>query len=344
LLFGAEYASTGISTVRRTYTLPDVAIVNGRASAPETAIPAVTSPGFDRRITSDTLSVYAQEQADIADIVKLRGGIRVDSVKLVDDGTVIATRRRIAGSADLVSWQVGAVIKPAQWVSLYSGYARGRFIAVNTEATALSPIPESSSQIEAGIKTNWFGGKLNANIAAFETRRDDFFVTLVPGADPVQVGAQTSRGIELDIIGNPVKGLSIVANAAYIDARNRSSALSSITGIATNVPTLGKRLASTPEWSGSVWATYVLPDGPLAGLTLGGGATYKGAVFTDSLELLRVPAYTLFGAAIGYRTRHFDVQVNVENIGDARYYNVPTFIGAQPGTPRSVSLTVRAHL
>ena len=345
ILLGAEYASSNLATVRRTYVLPNVSIVNGRADAPETtAVLAGSIAAFDRKITSDTLSVYAQEQIDIADTVKIRGGIRYDSVDLVDNGLVGTVARRIAGDAGLVSWQIGAVYKPAIWVSFYGGYAKGKFLGLNTESTALSPIPESSSQIEAGIKTSLMDGKLTANLAAFETTRDDFFVTLVAGADPVQVGAQKSRGVELDVIGAPLPGLNIIGNAAYVDARNRSSALASVTGIATNQPVLGKRLGSTPLWSGSLWASYeAQPGSALAGVNVGAGVTYKGAVFADQLELLRVPAYAVLRAALGYKAKLFDVQVTVNNIANVRYYSVPTGVGAQVGDPRTVQLTLRTH-
>jgi iron complex outermembrane recepter protein len=345
ILIGAEYASSNLATVRRTYVLPNVSIINGRADAPETtAVLAGSIAGFDRKITSDTLSVYAQEQIDIADTVKIRGGIRYDSVDIVDNGLVGTVARRIAGDAGLVSWQVGAVYKPAEWVSFYGGYAKGKFLALNTESSALSPIPESSSQIEAGVKTSLMDGKLTANIAAFETTRDDFFVTLVAGADPVQVGAQKSRGVELDVVGTPVTGLNIIGNVAYVNARNRSSALASVTGIVVNQPVQGKRLGSTPEWSGSLWASYeVQPGSALAGINVGAGVVYKDAVFSDTLELLRVPAYTVLRAALGYRTKLFDVQVTVNNIANVRYYSVPTGVGAQVGDPRTVQLTLRTH-
>ena len=345
ILLGAEYASTNMATVRRTYSLPNVSIVHGRADAPETlAVLAGSIAAFDRKITSDTLSVYAQEQIDIADTVKIRGGIRYDSVDLVDNGLVGTVARRIAGDTGLVSWQVGAVYKPAEAVSFYAGYAKGKFLALNTESSALSPIPESSSQIEAGVKTSFMGGKVTANLAAFETTRDDFFVTLLAGADPVQVGSQKSHGVEFDIVAAPLPGLNIIANAAYINARNRSSALASVTGIANNQPVLGKRLGSTPEWSGSLWASYeIQPGSALAGVNVGAGVVYKDAVFADQLELLRVPGYAVMRAALGYRTKHVDVQVTVNNIANVRYYTVPTGVGAQVGDPRSVQLTVRTH-
>jgi iron complex outermembrane recepter protein len=173
---------------------------------------------------------------------------------------------------------VGAVYEASEQLSFYSGYARGKFVSIQTESTSLTPVPESSSQVEAGIKAEIIPGRLNANLAVFETKRDKYFVTLVPGGNPEPVGKQRSRGVELDVVGSPFDGLSIIGNFAYVDAINRSAALSSVTLLATNQSMLGKRISSTPETSGALWANYTVPQGPLAGLGFGAGVTYKGAV------------------------------------------------------------------
>lgn len=341
LLIGAEYADYDVDTRRVNFALPDVMIANGTARAPETGF-GVTTLAFDRDIRSQTLSLYGQDQVELGRTVKLRAGVRYDAVKVVDDGLQGTRQRRIAGSPDLLSYQAGAVWQPARWLSLYGGYAHGEFVSVQTESQSLSPIPETSSQVEAGVKTDLFDGRLNANLAVFETTRDDYFITLVPGGDPVQRGRQRSRGVELDVLGAPLPGLSVIGNVAYVDAQNRSAALSSIGGIATNRSVAGNRLPSTPRWSGSAWAAYEVQGGALTGLSLGGGLFYKGAVFVDQLELLRVPDYLIARAAIGYRLGPVQAQVTVENLTDAGYFTVPTFVGALPGEPRSVKLTLRA--
>ena len=341
LLLGAEVADYDVTTRRVNYALPDVVITNGTARAPEAGF-GVTTPAFDRAIRSRTLSLYGQDQLALGETITLRGGLRYDAAKLVDEGLQGTNQRRIAGSPDLLSYQAGAVWQPTGWLSLYGGVAHGEFVSVQTESQSLSPIPETSGQVEAGVKTRVFGGRLNANLAVFETRREDYFITLVPGGDPVQQGRQQSRGVELDVLGAPVPGLSVIGNVAYVDAENRSAALSSLTGIATNQPVGGNRLPSTPRWSGSAWAAYEVHRGALTGLSLGGGLFYKGAVFVDSLELLRVPDYLIARAAIGYRLGPVQAQVTVENLTNSAYFSVPTFVGALPGEPRSVKLTLRA--
>ena len=341
-LLGVEYADTTMRTVRRTYALPNVTVANGTARAPETVLPA-TVPSFDRRITSTTLSVYGQEQAEIGRL-KLRVGGRLDAVKLVDDGLVGTAARRIAGSPELFSWQAGAVYAFNPALSVYGGYASGQFVSVQTESNALSPVPENSSQVEVGIKAEPIAGRLSVNVAAFSTTRDKYFVTLIAGGDPVQVGSQKSRGVEVDVSATLFDGFTLIGSAAYIDGVNRSAALASVTGIVTNQSMLGKRLASTPEWSGSLWANYAPKHGPLAGVTLGAGVTYKGSVFADSLELLRVPAYTTVRAAVGYDFGPVEAQLTVTNLTDARWFTTATGSGAWPGEPRSAMLTLRAKL
>lgn len=353
ILLGVEYARADVDTVRRNYVLPNLSVADGGTivAADPAAVVATSVLGFDRAITSDTWSIYAQEQADIADRIKIRAGVRYDHVKLVDEGRFGNVDARIAGTSGLVSWQAGAVFQPSAALSLYTGYSRGKFLNIQTESANLSsnfaaradPVPESSSQIEAGAKARLFGGRLDANFALFRTTRNDFFVALSPGADPVQIGRQRSQGVELDIVGAPIEGLSVIANAAYVDAENRSAALASVAGIAANRSTLGKRLASTPRLSGSIWANYTVPAGVLAGFGFGSGVVYKGTVFADALELLKVPGYAVARAAVSYTGDRFEAQLTVNNLTDADYYTKPTFIGALPGDPRTVQLTLRSR-
>ena len=69
----------------------------------------------------------------------------------------------------------------------------------------------------------------------------------------------------------------------------------------------------------------------------------KSAAYVDALELLRVPGYTILRTAIGYKFGGVEAQVTVANLTNKTWYNVPTFIGAQPGEPRNVQLTLRTH-
>ncbi|HYZ48946.1 MAG TPA: TonB-dependent receptor, partial [Sphingomonas sp.] len=139
ILFGVEYSSADIDTVRRSFNLPNLTVTGGTVVAADNpAAIANSTLSFDRAISSDTLSIYAQEQADIADRVKVRAGLRYDAARLVDHGIANDVQRRIAGSPGLLSWQVGAVFKASEALSFYGGYGKGKFVAINTESVSLS--------------------------------------------------------------------------------------------------------------------------------------------------------------------------------------------------------------
>jgi iron complex outermembrane receptor protein len=95
-------------------------------------------------------------------------------------------------------------------VSLYAGYAQGRYIALNTEAAALFTTPETSSQTEFGNKTTWFKDRLRTNLAFFLTTRENYSITDTSGNVSLFGGKRETKGIELDISGNPVAGLWLI--------------------------------------------------------------------------------------------------------------------------------------
>ena len=57
-----------------------------------------------------------------------------------------------------------------------------------------------------------------------------------------------------------------------------------------------------------------------------------------------MPGYAVGRIALSYDLGPVEAQVTVNNITNERYYSVPTFIGALPGDPRAVQLTLRTAL
>lgn len=53
-----------------------------------------------------------------------------------------------------------------------------------------------------------------------------------------------------------------------------------------------------------------------------------------ALNLLQVPSYTVYDAAVYWRQKKWDVTFNFKNLTNKTYYTVPTFIGALLGDPR----------
>ena len=61
---------------------------------------------------------------------------------------------------------------------------------------------------------------------------------------------------------------------------------------------------------------------------------------TDNLAAL--PAYARLDASVSYRSARYDVQVNVQNVGNVRYYDAAqSDYQIYPAAPVSVAITAR---
>ncbi|SFU68748.1 iron complex outermembrane recepter protein [Nitrosospira multiformis] len=359
-LGGFEYKNVDINAARSTYTLPSINIFNPIVET------SLTGPGingsltFDRRISSDQVSFYAQDQIDLTEQFKLRLGIRNDLVHYSDKGLQRATPtnpgspiryREIVQTKSMTTYSTGGVYQPTQNLAFYAGYSTGAFINLSTEPQALSTAPETSDQVEVGAKMMLFDGKADLNVALFQSSRNNYFVTL-PGSGniPTPDGKDQTRGVEVSLGVRPLAGLSIIGNGVVMDPETKARVLASnevvlgrdpITNALITRSIYGNRPVGVATTMGNLWATYEIQSGLARGLTFGFGVTYKGDSYADSLNFLKVPSYVVFDAAASYRIKRVDLAVNIKNLTDKTYYTNPTFAGALPGNPLSAFGSIR---
>jgi iron complex outermembrane recepter protein len=348
-LIGYEHQRDRFDTVRREFTFTNLQSLFAPSPRPN-AVGLTPKLIYNRTLIADTDALYLQHEAAIGDTIKLRGGYRWDWARYSDAG--VSTATPVAGQAgplnqrfrqQLGSGQIGIVFQPTPSVSLYTGFSTGQFVNIQTESTALTGEPESSKQIEAGVKWDVIPNALNINFAAFKIQRRNYNITLTPGASPVPLGAQDAKGFEFDVMGKITPALHIVANFAYLDATNVSREIATTFGgtpFAQSRSIFGLRPAAAPRHSGSVWLTYDLPRG----FSIGGGVIAKGATYSDAVNAIRVPGYAIGNAMLAWRSQRFDVSLNVKNVTDKSYFENPTFAGGLPGDPRTVLLTVKAKM
>ena len=115
------------------------------------------------------------------------------------------------------------------------------------------------------------------------------------------------------------------------------------TTTASSVPIKGKRATLTARNTANLWLTKDLGHG----FTVGGGANAVGSRFANPGNTVVLPGYVTADAMAAYRTGRYEVQLNVNNIGDTRYIvsghgSSPNL--SLPGAPRNVALTLRYSL
>jgi iron complex outermembrane recepter protein len=262
------------------------------------------------KFNQDSIGVYAQNLISFGERVKLLLGGRFDWVNAKDNFFGNSQEQFNTN----FSPRVGLVYQPIQPVSLYASYSQSFIPALfssfnrNTDGTPFKPT--TGKQFEVGVKTELLDGKLSATLAAYQITKQN-----IATPDPnrpgfsIQIGEQQSQGIELDIAGQPIPGLNLIASYAYTDAKTTKD----------NSGFEGNRANNVPEHSASFWATYEIQKGSLRGLGFGSGIVFVGDRPGDSRNSFELPSYVRTDAAIFYRRDNFRFGLNFRNLFDVYY-------------------------
>lgn len=227
--------------------------------------------------------------------------------------------------------------KPSKRISIYANYLKAveRGSVAPLEAINRGAIiaPGVSRQYEAGLKADLGGFGVTA--AVFDIVRPSTFIdpdTRIFG----QFGRARHRGLELDLFGEPVRGLRLLASYAYLDAQIRDADDPALIG---NVP------VSVPE---NVLVLNIDADVPgVPGLAAVANLRHVGRQFLEQANLRSIPGFTTFDAGLRYgfevRGTPLKARLNVTNLFDKNYFQSTDFT-LQTGQPRTVRLTLTADL
>jgi len=294
---------------------------------------AFTKTG-DSESSQNVVGIYLQDLISFGDKVKFLVGGRYDFVdqnfedKLNDES--------FDQQDSSFSPRIGVVYQPSEAVSLYANFSRSFApTAIDTRNANGRPFePTTGEQFEVGVKTNFLDG-ISATLAAYQLTKQNVITDdpELPGFS-IQVGEERSRGIELDVIGELLPGLNLIATYAYIDAEITQD----------NTGLEGNRPNNVPRHSGSLWATYEIQTGELRGLGFGAGLFAVGARQGDLDNSFELPGYIRTDAAIFYRQENWQAGLNFRNLFGIDYYE--SALGRDtvfPGAPFTVfgTLSVR---
>jgi len=320
-----------------------------RAKA-EAKIAAITGVGTAGAViknynSSNIYSIYASDAVNLTDQLLAMLSLRIDRFQSL--GTMnLATNTQQANSKytqTAISPKLGLVYQIVkEKISLFGNYMNG-FSNVAPVSQPLSDVsgtfkPQQANQFEGGAKMDIFSNRLSFtasyyNIKVKDVTRDQ--TIRVDGKDYniiVQDGTQVSKGVELELIANPLTGLNIIAGYAYNDSKL----------IRSTKELEGRRPASAgPSNLVNFWASYVQPDGQFKGLGIGFGGNYAGKYLSgNSLTtgVFTFPAYTLLNSTIFYDARSCRIGLKVDNLTDELYFTGQGVLSAQ--MPRLVSANV----
>jgi iron complex outermembrane receptor protein len=281
-----------------------------------------------------------EDRLVLTDKLSLVGGLRWDRYDLEREDL------RVPGVTDKVFNPINGrggivyAVKPS--MSVYGQYATATdpvntliSLSVAEQAFDLTP----GRQLEGGVKQSLLNGRAEWTVAGYRIVKEKL---LVP--DPLdslrrlQVGQQSSRGIELTTAVSLPGNLRVDANTTALKARYDDftevvgGVLRSWTG---NTPT------GIPSKTANVWLAWV----PLPEWQLQTGVRYVGDRFLDNANTTKAPSVMLIDA--GVRRRFGDslsVDLRASNLFDKFYIQgasgVPVAVRGRYGAPRTVEATL----
>jgi iron complex outermembrane receptor protein len=179
--------------------------------------------------------------------------------------------------------------------------------------------PVTGNSMEMGIKKDWLGGKWNTTASVYRILKNNELsndpANTASESFVLQLGQTKSQGIELDVRGEIIRGLNLVANYAYTDSK--ISKESSAGKVGDVVPGYAKHTANA-------WLSYHVPSGVVKGLGVNAGFTYLADRTTWSWGVAgqqQLPNYFKLDGGLTYETGNISINFNVFNLLNKYLYS-----------------------
>ena len=313
--------------------------------------------------------VFTPDGSYTRDVTRLAGGYVATRLSLADSLHVIAGARTsnyrtetrawntsgvYTGSSDFsetrneITPYAGVVFDISPQYSAYASYTQLFTPQSNRDRNNHFLDPETGDNLEAGVKGEFFDGKLNASAAVFKVKKKNLAELdttvpqgfILPGGGSAYVAngeGISAKGIEFDLSGQLAPGWEASGGYTFLKAEEADGGRA-----VPNQPRHLLRLSTAWRFEGR-WQ----------GLKVGASATAQSATYSETWYgrppardyTARIPqaGYALYNLMASYTvTPKTTVQLNVSNLLDKKYYrNVGFYDSVFWGEPRNVNLSLR---
>ena len=287
---------------------------------------------------ADTLSFYDER-------IRLTLGLRHQTIEQnsynIDSGARTAGYKESATSP-----LVGLVFRASDQWSIYGNYIEGlvKGDVAPYESFSKQQVanggqvfsPYRSKQKEVGLK--WENQKIGATLALYTMDRPQGELQQ-QGNDLVFgiYGKQRYQGLELNVFGEPIKGLRVLGGLSLARAKLKES------GDGANI---GNQLIGVPKQQFTFGADWDVPG--VSGLALNARVIHTGSQFANAANTLKVASWTRTDLGARYlmdigNDRLLTLRARVDNVFDKGYW---ASVGGYPGAnylvqsaPRTFSLS-----
>lgn len=300
------------------------------------SFPEPNFPAFDRSLDTHTRreTVYGLVRLNPTDALKVMVG--GNATRAFSEGVSYTTPTNFDRARFLPF--VGATYDLTGNVSAYASFATifNPQTQANEQRRLIDPI--EGDNLEAGLKGEWFDGRLNASVALFQARQKN--TAEAAGFDPT-IGQTlyrgvdaTSRGIELEVGGQLAPGLQATGGFTAMRIRGENDE-----PVRTFVPRNTARL-------NIVWSPTMLPA-----LKLGASGQYQSRMYLEPDGVIATTGQQVRITQDGYATvdlmaryeltPRVALSANVRNVNDAKALSAINYDQGYFIAPRTVLGTVR---
>ncbi|TDX66634.1 iron complex outermembrane receptor protein [Methylosinus sp. sav-2] len=320
--------------------------------------PSATSYVGGARSKLYTLALFAENRLSLTEQLHLVTGLRWEKISLERFNYRIPTAPSASNpfgdpayfgkGYEPITWRAALMYDVTKEANVYVSYSTAADppsgILLTNNAGGMRNFELTTGwQIEAGTKLDFWEGRGSATLAGYFIERNN--VTTSDPANPnnvVNVGKQSSNGIEANVGVQVLDNLSVQGNAAWINPKFESfEEAATIAGTTLRVSRAGNRPTNMARWIANGWITWdFLPEWQATF-----AARFVGDRFADNANTMRIPAYTTFDAGLSWRIMpNAKLTAMLKNITDAAYVEWATG-GSGPllrlGQPRTVELSLK---
>jgi iron complex outermembrane receptor protein len=206
--------------------------------------------------------------------------------------------------------------------------------------------PVTGSNIEGGIKKDWMNGRWNTTVSVYQITRNNVLTADLDHPNPAggfynrQSGQQKTKGAEVDIKGQLLRGLDVIINYAYTNAKTTKD--SKAENIGVQVPGSSKHVQNA-------WLNYRVNKGTLSGAGISVGYQYQVKrsswyVFDGTSKSL--PDYFRMDGSLSYQKENIGFNLVVNNLLNKYLFSGGPYSDfyywqAEPGTNLRFSVNYR---
>lgn len=323
--------------------------------------PIFALSNWDATTGSNQIAAFGQLEFDPIKGTTLIAGGRYSREKIDYTYLDLRTSAQYAGKSedDFGTYKLGVLQEITPDINAFITYATGHkgeaydiSSGFNQVRANAGPIrPETSDDLQFGLRTLWLDRKLMLNVTLFTSTFKDFQTQAIDDVGGAlnfrltNVGKLRTRGIEVETVVRPSTNLTINASAAYVDAQIKEfagapcysgqTAAQGCVGSPASQDLSGTELRQAPEWKFNVSYDLKVPmrSGGMNLLSQGAISYQSEIVPLDRNPKTIQPGYAMVNLAIGVGSDDgWKVMAFVNNLFDQHYRYLINDVSSRYGT------------